>query len=343
MKNLFHNALVIANSFPGPRQPLTDEQKKAIFAKTKYGRGGGGSVADGSIYTSTDSGANWVARTNAPLKRWYSVASSADGTKLVAVTYDGHIYISADSGATWEPRGSSTFWSSVASSVDGSKLVALDSGSLFSSGGIHTSTDSGTTWVQQTNAPAKIWRSVASSADGTKLVAVESAGGVYTSTDSGTNWTLRTGGYIGLPGWRAVASSADGNKLVAGEYDSIYTSAGGWFTPALTPDTTYHYRLVATNRAGIRFGANMTFTTTVTPSPDFRLVLNIPLAEGTFLLTFTNVTGASFTVLGTTNLLVPLTNWIALGPLVEDPSGTYTFTDPQVTNSPQLFYRVTSP
>src|SRR2546427_812542 len=38
----------------------------------------------GSIYTSPDSGATWT-QTSAPPERWASVASSADGSKLVAV------------------------------------------------------------------------------------------------------------------------------------------------------------------------------------------------------------------------------------------------------------------
>jgi photosystem II stability/assembly factor-like uncharacterized protein len=44
------------------------------------------------IYTSTDSGATWTARDSS--RSWYSVASSADGTKLVAVEQGGQIYTS---------------------------------------------------------------------------------------------------------------------------------------------------------------------------------------------------------------------------------------------------------
>jgi photosystem II stability/assembly factor-like uncharacterized protein len=58
-------------------------------------------------------------------KNWYSVASSADGTRLVAVVIGGYIYTSWDSGATWTQRGSSQSWQSVASSADGTKLVAV--------------------------------------------------------------------------------------------------------------------------------------------------------------------------------------------------------------------------
>src|SRR5438046_7159134 len=80
------------------------------------------------------------------------------------------------------------YWSSVASSADGGKVVAATkydpSGHL---GLIYTSTNSGATWTQ-TSAPSNYWSSVASSADGTKLVAAVSLGSIFTSADSGATW-----------------------------------------------------------------------------------------------------------------------------------------------------------
>ncbi len=77
----------------------------------------------GQIYTSTDSGANWTPRESS--RSWNSVASSSDGTKLVAVVRFGQIYTSTDSGASWTARESNRFWTSVASSSDGTRLVAV--------------------------------------------------------------------------------------------------------------------------------------------------------------------------------------------------------------------------
>ena len=42
----------------------------------------------------------WTERTNAGTQFWYSVASSADGTKLVALAKYNYIYTSIDSGET---------------------------------------------------------------------------------------------------------------------------------------------------------------------------------------------------------------------------------------------------
>ena len=98
-------------------------------------------VVEGAIWTSTDGGTNWTERTDAPVESWYAIASSADGTKLVAAARDeygngpGPIYTSADSGVTWVSNNMvPEWWSSVASSADGSNLVAcsgnLTNGSL---------------------------------------------------------------------------------------------------------------------------------------------------------------------------------------------------------------------
>lgn len=57
---------------------------------------------------------------------WRSIASSADGTKLVAADYRTAIYASTDSGVTWMTNNApNEEWHSIASSADGSKLVAL--------------------------------------------------------------------------------------------------------------------------------------------------------------------------------------------------------------------------
>jgi hypothetical protein len=58
---------------------------------------------------------------------------------------------------------------------------------------------------------------------------------------------------------------------------------------------------------------------------------------------FTNLAGASYTILATTNLALLLAQWSNLGAPVESPAGTFQFTDPQATNNAQRFYRVRSP
>ena len=218
----------VASSADGVRLVAVAEFKKSVWNGTNldyldY-------VGDGMVYASSDAGATWT-RTTAPTNNWTSVASSADGTKLVAgaswTDGDGLIYTSPDGGASWSPtRAPSSQWKSVASSANGAKLVATDGYR------IHLSTNSGATWTA-TSAPEQAWSGVATSADGTRLVAVaeyEASGAeglIYTSSDSGATWTP-----TGAPAahWRCVACSADGYRAVAGGIFSLVSLpySGPW-------------------------------------------------------------------------------------------------------------------
>jgi photosystem II stability/assembly factor-like uncharacterized protein len=156
----------------------------------------------------------WTSRNSS--RQWTSVASSADGTKLVACVSSGQIYTSTDSGVTWTARDSSRLWRGVVSSSDGSTLAAF----VELGGQIYTSTDSGATWTARDS--GRMWAGMAMSPDGTKLVACVSSGQIYTSTDSGVTWTARESSRQ----WGQVAISNDGTKLVACVTNGqIYTSA----------------------------------------------------------------------------------------------------------------------
>jgi len=197
----------------------------------------------GYIWTSANSGQNWIASGQTATFYWRTVASSTDGTKLVAGVDGGKFYTSINSGLTWSVSTSPTLsWRTVASSADGSKLVAGAYG-----GQMYTSSDSGLTWDVSTSLTTSPWASVASSADGAKLVAAVSGGQLYTSTDSGLNWTPRESSR----NWSSVASSSDGTKLVAAAYgDQLYTSddSGATWTPR---DAIRYWSSVASSSDGV--------------------------------------------------------------------------------------------
>ncbi|HEX4122237.1 MAG TPA: choice-of-anchor Q domain-containing protein [Verrucomicrobiae bacterium] len=69
------------------------------------------------------------------------------------------------------------------------------------------------------------------------------------------------------------------------------------------------------------------------------------LENGAFQFGFTNYSGMTQTILATTNLALPISLWLNLGPAVESAvgSGIFQFTDPQAPNYSQRFYRVRSP
>jgi hypothetical protein len=212
------------------------------------------------VCTSTNSGATWFTNNIANLTSpsWIAVASSADGTKLVAANgqpISGFIYTSTNSGTSWLTNNSPKMnWQTLASSADGTKLIA---GSA--DGSVYTSSNSGMIWVSN-NLPSVYYESVASSSDGSHLVAV--GGGdiheyVFISTNSGTTWKTSS-----LPAlvWNSAAISADGKKLVAvciryggPETPPIYTSTNsgtGWKSNYLYSSEGFEY--VASSADGTR-------------------------------------------------------------------------------------------
>jgi photosystem II stability/assembly factor-like uncharacterized protein len=96
----------------------------------------------GHIFTSNDAGTSWL-QNNVPVTGWQKIATSADGTRLIAAAWRsssdprGPIYTSTNSGLTWISNSIPTnVWNCVACSADGGKLMAVSIGTnMFSVGG----------------------------------------------------------------------------------------------------------------------------------------------------------------------------------------------------------------
>jgi hypothetical protein len=69
----------------------------------------------------------------------------------------------------------------------------------------------------------------------------------------------------------------------------------------------------------------------------------VRLTNGTFKISFTNVTGLGFAVLASTNLSSASNNWVNLGTPTENVVGQYQFIDTQTTTNKTRFYRVVLP
>jgi photosystem II stability/assembly factor-like uncharacterized protein len=172
----------------------------------------------GEIHLSQNSGVSWVTprgrnrKLNNVRQFWLSIASSSDGSKLVAVDSGGSIFTSKDSGITWSLTSAPEEpWFSVASSTNGNKLVAV-----ANAGPIYTSANGGLNWKAATNAPNAGWASVTSSSDGNKLAAVQWGGQIYTSSDAGATWLQNNVPdiFVAVGIW-GIASSRDGCKILA--------------------------------------------------------------------------------------------------------------------------------
>jgi sugar lactone lactonase YvrE len=67
------------------------------------------------------------------------------------------------------------------------------------------------------------------------------------------------------------------------------------------------------------------------------------IANGVLQFAFTNYPNATFTVLSSTNLSLPLSEWTMVTNLLPNINGLFQFTSPPTTNDAQLFYVVHSP
>ena len=177
-------------------------------------------------------------QSSAPNLNWGCVASSADGSRLVAGALDWVYCISTNSGSTWitntEPQSQSPpygSWSSIASSADGTTLAAINFTAIW------VSTNSGAAWFSNNVPGVSFFACLALSADGKKLAVADGAqqsspGLIYTSTNSGVTVTPTTSPAYR---WTSIASSADGTKLVAA---GLNLSTGGGVVYASTNSGT---------------------------------------------------------------------------------------------------------
>ncbi len=192
-----------------------------------------------------------------------ALATSYDGTVIVAGRNGSPLVRSTDSGATWSPIAQWQNHVSVAMSSTGSKIVTAYTGtaSLF------VSTDSGGTWSWR--GLSKTYTAVACSDDGTKMAACTSDGYVYTSVDSGANWLQKyfnstkqfTSIALTSDGTKILACASNGTLLLSVDSGVSFTeklTTGTWRSVACTSDGTY---MAAADGAGylwvsINSGAN---------------------------------------------------------------------------------------
>ena len=105
--------------------------------------------------------------------------------------------------------------------------------------------------------------------------------------------------------------------------------------------TVYHYRIDAFNDLGLALGGDQSFTTPDSPRTITGCCVT---AGGQFQFQFTGAAGATYTVLCSTNLALPLINWTPVGTVTNIAPGQYQFTDPTgKTNQPERFYRLRWP
>lgn len=203
-------------------------------------------VSGNSLYYSNDTGTTWSSTSLAYPSM--TVATSADGQKVVAAGAYGRIFISTDGGLNWSEKFSYDGYSSfeyIAMSQDGTKILTSDGAdatfpSTYRGRVYKFSTNTGNGWQNLTRASIENAYGVAMSGDGSKLYMAHYNGQIWKSTDSGSSWSALSS--AGTRYWKGFAVSGDGSYLLgAAHNDYVYlsTDGGSTWVRQSTPISSY--------------------------------------------------------------------------------------------------------
>ena len=134
----------------------------------------------------------------------------------------------------------------------------------------------------------------------------------------------------------ASGVTTNDTKITAGSGAGAFTA-----TPALNPNTNYFWRAYAINAGGTVLSAELSFST-IAPTPPVFTNSAISTDRLSFTLTGTGAANQTNVLWMATNLSQPLTNWLPIATNVTGTNGVFSFTDAQITNSVQRFYRAMS-
>jgi photosystem II stability/assembly factor-like uncharacterized protein len=178
----------------------------------------------GSIYTTTDGGANWTDRnliatgTNDTLRSVQYVTSTIG----YAVGQGGSVFKTTDSGVNWSPQTSAT-----SSNLNSVYFMDENTGWAVGSGGtVIMTADGGGNWTLGTSGVSTTLRGVAFNNVGTTGILVGSSGFVAQSTDSGSTWSQISVAGLGTTVLRDVTfNSVDNAKAwFVGDGGVVYKS-----------------------------------------------------------------------------------------------------------------------
>jgi len=169
--------------------------------------------------------------------------------------------------------------------------------------------------------------------------------GVYSLTNGTLNFglaSLANYGSISLAGAAPLSGTVSANLNngfipAAGNSFSVlsYGSQFGGFTNTLLP-LGYGWTM--------NYGSTIyTITVANVLPPGSVTNLTARMQSGQTALQFSGAADASYTVLATTNLTVPQTNWIPLGQASQPSSGSFLYLDALSPTYPQRFYQIRSP
>jgi sugar lactone lactonase YvrE len=318
----------------------------------------------GPLSVAVDGAGNlFILETTIPaLKRWTAansnlttiISSGLSGPTGLAVDAAGNAYVADELNTEiykWNAAsGTVTTLISFSQGLDPVAPVADGSGNLWFTDGISYTLRK---WVAASNVVVTVAStgSAPSSIDG---LALDSSGNFYM-----TDYASNTVKVLQL----AFVDTTTKNETAAAGTDALPpvlpttqnflppfapTSDQAWLTISGVTNGAVNFAFTATTSNRVAhlnlLGKSITVTQSnsvvVTPpvllNPKF-------LAGGSFQFAFSNNQGATFSVVATTNLLVPLANWNVVGIATNTAPGLYQFAIPATNTEPRKFFRVRAP
>ena len=179
------------------------------------------------------------------------MASSNNGTYLIAAVASGILVYSHDAGLTWSNSDApKLYWIGLASRDDGKVSIATVNG-----GGLYMSTDFGVHWAIISTAPTNLnWWGISSSSDGSVWFAVVymAQPPLYKSTDGGFTWVPVTPSLKPATGdnfWIAISCNHDCTTLYGTNRYALYKSTDGGVTWTYLPSFNTIYGVVSSRDA----------------------------------------------------------------------------------------------
>ncbi len=239
-------------------------------------------TSSGGVFLSTNNGTSWTA-VNTGLTNTYVYSLAVSGTNLFAGTDGGGVFLSTNNGTSWTAVNTGLTNLDVRSlAISGTNLFAGTLGS-----GVFLSTNNGTSWTA-VNTGLTYTYVFSLAVSGTNLFAGTDGGGVWrrplaemvpsvtaptvttSSASSVTSTSATLNGSVNPNGVATTAWFEWGTSSTLSTFSTTTTQSIGSGTSdvsvtvnltGLSVNTTYYYRVVGQNSAGITRGSIVSFTT----------------------------------------------------------------------------------
>jgi hypothetical protein len=312
-----------------------------------------------AISVAVDGGGNLYIGVESAIEEWNAssgtltnlVSSGIDWASGLAVDGNGNLYIGNWGSNTIEEwnASSGTVTTLVSSGLNYPMGVAVDGGGnvYFADYGNSAIKE----WIESTDTVTNL---VSSGLYNPAAVAVDGAGNIYIGSSFPFIQELPRAFLDPTPQYQgAIAGSGSLPVVVPATVNfrgwSPPTSDQSWLTITDFTNGVVSYSFTANTGSSPRT-AFITMLGQQVPIVQYGqqayspMLANVAvISNGGFQFSFTNNPGNTFTVLSSTNLNLPLSNWAVVGVVSNISSDQFQFTAPTGTNAVQQFYQVISP